>query len=94
MCIDIVEIWFGIANGQISLIFDRVTYPRVQDMPVVLFQENNLSEYWWIFTKLVVDYALILQYSRLSLSRIPRDCLKYFEISVLWHIRFAELRKN
>ena len=24
MCIDIVEIWFGIANGQISSIFDRV----------------------------------------------------------------------
>ena len=23
MCIDIVEIWFGIANGQISSIFDR-----------------------------------------------------------------------
>ena len=24
MCIDIVEIWFGIANGQISLIFDGI----------------------------------------------------------------------
>ena len=24
MCIDIVEIWFGIADGQISIIFDRV----------------------------------------------------------------------
>ena len=24
MCIDIVEIWFGIFNGQISLMFDRV----------------------------------------------------------------------
>ena len=33
-------------------------------------------------------------YSRLSLSRIPRDTLKYFKISVLWHIRFAELRKK
>ena len=32
--------------------------------------------------------------SRLSLSRIPRDSLKYFEISVLRHIRFAELSKN
>ena len=31
---------------------------------------------------------------QLSLSRIPRDCLKYFEISVPRHIRFAELRKN
>ena len=28
MCIDIVEIWFGIANGQISSIFDRVLCPR------------------------------------------------------------------
>ena len=28
MCIDIVEIWFGIANGQISSIFDRVTCPK------------------------------------------------------------------
>ena len=33
-------------------------------------------------------------YSRLSLSRIPRDSLKYFEISVVQHIRFAELRKK
>ena len=29
ICIDIVEIWFGIANGQISLIFDRVIVPHV-----------------------------------------------------------------
>ena len=28
VCIDIVEIWFGIANGQISSIFDRVICPR------------------------------------------------------------------
>ena len=34
------------------------------------------------------------EYSRLSLSRIPRDSLKYFEISVVRHIRFAELRKK
>ena len=35
-----------------------------------------------------------LKYSRLSLSRIPRDSLKYFEISVPRHIRFAEFRKK
>ena len=35
-----------------------------------------------------------MHYSRLSLSRIPRDSLKYFEISVVRHIRFAELRKK
>ena len=28
MCIDIVEIWFGIANGQISLNFYGVYCPR------------------------------------------------------------------
>ena len=33
------------------------------------------------------------KYSRLSLSRSQRDPLKHFEISVLRHIRCAELRK-
>ena len=28
MCIDVVEIWFGIANGQISSSFYRVICPR------------------------------------------------------------------
>ena len=28
ICIDIVEIWFGIANGQISSNFDGVVCPR------------------------------------------------------------------
>ena len=35
--------------------------------------------------------TLLCKYSRLSLSQIPRDSLKYFEISVFRHIRFAEL---
>ena len=29
-----------------------------------------------------------------TLSQIPRDSLKYFEISVLRHIRFADFRKK
>ena len=33
-------------------------------------------------------------YSRLSLSRTPRDSMKHFEITVLRHIRFAEQRKK
>ena len=37
--------------------------------------------------------VLIPMYSRLSLSRIPRDSLKYIEISVAQHIRFAESSK-
>ena len=36
---------------------------------------------------------LFQEYSRLSLSRSRRDPLKDFEITVLRHIRFAELRK-
>ena len=28
MCIDIIEVWFGIANSQISSNFDPVIYPR------------------------------------------------------------------
>ena len=28
MCIDIVDIWFGIANGQISSNFDGIICPR------------------------------------------------------------------
>ena len=42
MCIDIMEIWFGIASGQISSIFDEVICPR--DV-VVSFPYNNLSNY-------------------------------------------------
>ena len=51
MCIDIVEIWFGIANRQISSNFDRVI---CQDMPIFLFPftDDNLSKHQWIFTKL------------------------------------------
>ena len=34
------------------------------------------------------------KYSRLSLSRIPRDFLKHFEISIPRNIRVAEVRKT
>ena len=39
------------------------------------------------------EFAFIMKYSRFSLSRSRRDPLKHFEVSVLRHIRFAELRK-
>ena len=41
MCIDIVEIWFGIANGQILSIFDGVISG---DMPIFSFPDYNSSE--------------------------------------------------
>ena len=37
MCIYIVEIWFGIANGQISSVFDRVICPWHDNGGVLLF---------------------------------------------------------
>ena len=41
MCTDIVEIWFGIANGQMLSNFYRVIY---RDMPIFSFPDDNLSK--------------------------------------------------
>ena len=41
MCIDIVEIWFGIANGQISSIFYGAVCPRHAH---IFVSEGNLSK--------------------------------------------------
>ena len=49
MCIDIVEIWFGIANGQIS---SNLRELSAQDTPIFSFPDDNLSKCQWIFTKL------------------------------------------
>ena len=49
MCIDIMEIWFGITNRPISSNFDRVS---AQDTAVFSFSDDNFSKYEWIFTKL------------------------------------------
>ena len=49
MCIDIVEIWFGIANGQISSNFDRVSD---RETPIFLFPDDNLCKCQGILTKL------------------------------------------
>ena len=38
-------------------------------------------------------FDIVSKYSRLSLSRSRRDPQKQFEISVVRHIRFSELRK-
>ena len=50
MCIDIVEIWFGIAYGQILSNFDGVTCPR--HAHIFVFPDNNLSKCQGILTKL------------------------------------------
>ena len=49
MCIDIVKIWFGIANGQISSNF--YSY-QPETCPYFHFPDDNLSKYQEILTKL------------------------------------------
>ena len=44
MCIDIVDIWFGIANGQIF------TELSARDTPIFSLPGNNLSKYQGILT--------------------------------------------
>ena len=41
MCIDIVEIWFGIANGQISSILTELS---ARDTPIFSFPDYNFSK--------------------------------------------------
>ena len=41
MCIDIVEIWFGIANGQISSNFKELS---ARDTPIFSFPDDNFSK--------------------------------------------------
>ena len=55
---------------------------------------REVNKYIWKQKVKYEDMRVALMYSRLSLSRIPRDSLKYFEISVVRHIRFADLRKK
>ena len=49
MCIDIVEIWFQIDNGQILSIFTELS---AHNTSIFSFQDNNLSKSQWIHTKL------------------------------------------
>ena len=49
MCIDIVEIWLGIVNGQISSIF---TVLSTHHRSVFSFLDDNFNKDEWILTKL------------------------------------------
>ena len=83
-------------------------YPKLTDMKVLERTVDGLvrqlmsvddSQFGFVQGRGTADAVFVVRqlqekYSRLSLSRIPRDSLKYFEISVLLHIRFSELRKN
>ena len=61
-------------------------------------QANCLVVTFWTSNKksmaLTPFAELFVIYSRISLSRIPRDSLKHFEISVPRHIRVERVRKT
>ena len=61
---------------------------------LLVTREGCVSRLWHFLG--IVTYDLFTQSinSRLALSPIPRDSIKYFEISVPRHIRFVELRKT
>ena len=57
MCIDIVEIWFGIAiMGKLCQFLTKLF---ARDMPMFSFLDNNLSKYQWIFTKLGMFFDIV-----------------------------------
>ena len=49
MCINIVEIWFGIANGQFPQVLTELT---AQITPIFSFPDDNWSKFQGILTKL------------------------------------------
>ena len=52
VCIDIVEIWFGIATGQIPSIFEGATCICLWHISSIFsFPDDNLNKYQWIITK-------------------------------------------
>ena len=67
MCIDIVEICFWIADGQISSVFDSCL-----NTSVFSFLDDNFTKYEWVFTKLgvcidIVDICFGIANGRISL---------------------------
>ena len=62
MCIDIVEIRFWIANGQISSIFDSYL-PAIHPF---FFLDDNLSKYQCIFTKLSMCINIVEIWYRIA----------------------------
>ena len=65
------------------------------------YKDKNFCFYLFIYlfiylleTNIIMLTHLFKICSRLSLSQSPRDSLKYIEVSVPQHIRFAEFRKN
>ena len=72
-------------GGVCSQAYYSVAYEETQSPRVSDFRDFVCS----LYPKAILFYL----YSRLLLTRIPRDSLKHFEISVPRNIRVAEVRK-
>ena len=59
MCIDIVEIWFGILMGKVCQILTELS---ARDMPIFSFLYDNLSKCQGILTKLDTWIDLVWDY--------------------------------
>ena len=81
VCIDIVEIWFGIVNGHISSIFDRVICLRQAH---ISFSDDNFCKYQWIFAKLGVCIDIVYFYFGIADGQI----LSIFE-SIIYYQYFT-----
>ena len=67
MCFDIVELWPGIANGQIS---SFLTVLSACNTFVFSFSDNNLSKYQRIITKLGTRIDIVGIWFRIATGQI------------------------
>ena len=59
-----------------------------------LFSVKNKKKISVLLSADYIHRVVKVKYSRLSLSQIPRDSIKYFEISVPRHVRVERVRKT
>ena len=88
MCIDIEEICFGIANGQISSI---LTEMAARNTSVFYFQDNILSKYQWTFTKFdmcIYTVEVCFEFAHLQISSILTE-LSVRNMIMAGHYRFT-----
>ena len=74
VCIDIVDICFGIVNGRISSILTELS---ARNTSVFYFQDNKLSQSQWIFTKFICPWhynGWVLSFHVLFVVSIYSDC--------------------
>ena len=74
MCICIVEIWFGIANGQISSIFDKVICPLHYVGRVLLFHV-----FIFLFDRNCIGQNFAMNEMKIVIARLlHRSVLPYY----------------